>query len=213
MNTHFRMRVVFVFSAISMASISHGVLLNGDFTEVGAHGSPYTSVGPSPGFDDESAAAHWFQFVPTPGGVLTSEIVAGFGPGGSNALHITTNTGSYDPASYGSGVMQAFGWQDTAIFSCDLFVASGIVYGGLVSAGGQYFDQTAHGATGQWIHIVQNVDSPTMTVSFENLEHQLSNADFYISNATMSSVPEPFTLTLGVAAIGLYVRRRVARRA
>lgn len=101
-------RTIVLFAPFILSVCASADFQNGDFTQIGANGNPWTTVGQNYGPGDESAAAHWTQFVPTPGGVLTSEIVFGFGPDGSNALHVTTNTGSYDPLSFGSGVNQNF---------------------------------------------------------------------------------------------------------
>ena len=207
MNVCFFVRLWGVLSAIMIAGASQAQLLNGDFTQVGPNGNPSTSIGPTNGQTANwSAAAHWFQFVPAPGGVLTTEIVDGFGPGESNALHVTTTTGDY--GSYGAGIGQGIGLKPWAVFSCDIYVVQGTIWGGLVTMMGWYADQTSYSPTGQWVHIHQTYDSSTQTVSFEDLQSTNSPADFYIANASLQTVPEPITVALALAGLGLAMLRR-----
>jgi hypothetical protein len=181
---------------LGLVVTANAQFLNGDFNTIGMNGNPVTSVGPTTQTLPlvESAAAHWYQFCPTPGGVITTQVLPSTQGSGNSMMLVTMTTGFY--TDYGSGVGQIFGYSSSASFSCYLFVETGSITAGLVSVNGPFFDFTSYSYSGSWVHISQSVNSPTQSVGFENLGG--GGASFYIADAQLQTqaVPEPASMSL-----------------
>jgi hypothetical protein len=194
------------------------LLTNGDFSTVGAAGSPASYTGQNFFYDSynwdrytgvPAAAAGWGIWNNTYGTTMT-ELLPSLWPGVSDMIHVVsdgTNNGllqSFLPFNTGVG---------NVVGQVAVYVNSGQV--GIGIGNGLYTDFDAFSSTtGQWEVInAGNGQSPAN----EFLLYSANGpADFYAAAASVSPVPEPATLMLfgggAVACVGRAYRRRRAAK-